>query len=137
MRRFLSIFSEEKKRKITINVGIIILVVFTLGFLIFSSLGHHEEIVTIDDTITLKNIDYQEENGIFTYTANLSVTEKQYINYINIILDNHNNDTIVTLVGYVGKELDVNDEFVIKASTDADTKALDHIDYEHVKLDNN
>ena len=131
MRKFISIIKEKKKRNIIIGSIIGILVVSLFGVFLFRSLGNDEyEDVTINETIKLSNIDIDKSEGI--YTATLSVTKDQNINYIKINFLDSNKKEIVSLIGYVGRDVVVGDEVKIKAATDEDISNFNSITYEKI-----
>ena len=134
MRKFISIVKEKKQKTFIISgiIGLVILSVF--GAFLLRSLGNEKmNDVIINETIKLSDIDLNKEDG--TYTANLSVTENQYINYIKINVLDENQENIVTLIGYVGRDVNTGDSIKISAATDEDISKYASITYE--KVDSN
>lgn len=80
------------------------------------------------DNIELSNISLTNNDGVYTYKADVKSLVDQDINYIEINIKDGNN-TKVTLVGYIGTSLKENETVVITASTDEDLSNYTTINY--------
>ena len=134
MRKYISIVKNAKTKTNVLVASVLVITMSLFGVYLFNSLGNEKmDDVTINETIKLSDIDLNKEEGI--YTANLSVSEEQYINYIKINILNENKETMVTLIGYVGRNVKIGDSIKISAATDEDISKYDSITYE--KVDSN
>ena len=134
VRKYISIVKNAKTKTKVLVASVLVITMSLFGVYLFNSLGNDKmDDVTINETIKLSDIDLNKEEGI--YTANLSVSEEQYINYIKINILNENKETMVTLIGYVGRNVKIGDSIKISAATDEDISKYDSITYE--KVDSN
>ena len=134
MRKFMSIIKSEKYRKWV--VGISVLMIALAAFIAYSILGMGDpkfDDVSVTDNITISDIHVLTEEGVTTYTGTLTVKENETIDGIKINILDKNNEVIVTLIGYVGRNVTPNDSISIKASTDEDISDMNNITYELTK----
>jgi len=134
MRNFISIIKNDKKNKII--VGVVVLVLALTAFGIYSLFGMGDpkfDDVNVTDNITISDINILTEEGVTTYTGTLTVKESETINGVKIKIIDKDEKEIVTLIGYVGKNVNTNEEIKIKASTDEDISNMNDITYELIK----
>ena len=134
MRNFISIIKNDKKNKII--VGVVILVLALTAFGIYSLFGMGDpklDDVSITDNITISDIHILTEEGVTTYTGTLTVKESETINGVKINILDENKEVIVTLIGYVGRNVLPDSSISVKASTDEDISNMHSITYELIK----
>ena len=73
-----------------------------------------------------------QENNIYNYSAKATNTNEEttHVEYLTLSLYNSNNDKIVTLYGYVGKDLAKDESVPILASVDKDISSATKIEIE-------
>ena len=124
----------EKKNK-TVVKGILLVVIFSIVLIgIRNSYANVEGAYLNDQTVSgllFSDASLEYENGLTTYTVDVSNTlEEEYnLKNINIIFKDKNNKEIVTLIGYVGENLKVTDKKILEASVDKELKDIEAIQY--------
>ena len=124
----------EKKNK-TIVKGILLVIVFSIVLIgIRNSYANVEGAYLNDQTVSgllFSDASLEYENGLTTYTVDVSNTlEEEYnLKNINIIFKNKNNNEIVTLIGYIGENLKITDKKILEASVDKELKDIEAIQY--------
>ena len=134
MRNFISIIKSEKYRKWVIAVSILLFALAAFGlYSLFGMSDPKLDDAIITDNITISDIHILTEEGVTTYTGTLTVKESETINGVKIKIIDKDEKEIVTLIGYVGKNVNTNEEIKIKASTDEDISNMNDIIYELIK----
>ena len=140
MNKIIERIKKIEKKKLIIGISsitLLLVVGITIG-VTFSNNGvevfNNVELkdVVIED-IELNTVSIEEENGTYTYKAELKSNAEISLKYVEIIVKDDKDEEIVTLIGYVGNTLKKNQKFNVEASTDADISKLKSIDYKIVK----
>lgn len=124
----------EKKNK-TVVKGVLLVVIFSIVLIgIRNSYANVEGAYLNDQTVLgllFSGASLEYENGLTTYTVDVSNTlEEEYnLKNINIIFKDKNNKEIVTLIGYIGENLKISDKKILEASVDKELKDIDKIQY--------
>ena len=124
----------EKKNK-TVVKGVLLVVIFSIVLIgIGNSYSNVEGAYLNDQTVSgllFSDASLEYENGLTTYTVDVSNTlEEEYnLKNINIIFKNKNNNEIVTLIGYIGENLKITDKKILEASVDKELKDIEAIQY--------
>lgn len=73
-----------------------------------------------------------QENGIYNYSAKATNTNEEttHVEYLTLSLYNSNNEKIVTLYGYIGKDLAKDESVPILASVDKDVSNATKVEIE-------
>lgn len=87
-----------------------------------------------DQTVSgleFKNAELEYEDGLSRYTVDVTNTlkEKYNLNSINIIFKDKDGKEIVTLLGYIGEEIDVSETKLLDTSIDIEISNIDSIKY--------
>ena len=134
MRNFISIIKSEKYRKWVIAVSILLFALAAFGlYSLFGMSDPKLDDVSITDNITISDIHILTEEGVTTYTGTLTVKESETINGVKINILDENKEVIVTLIGYVGRNVLPDSSISVKASTDEDISNMHSITYELIK----
>ena len=124
------------KKKYLIIIGIVGVLLIGLGIYFFLD----KSVATVDSTIlknqivdglTFEDADLKYEDGISTFTVNVTNDNKETysLNYIEIKLTAPD-DEVITLIGYIGEEIDKDKTQTIIASIDrdiTDSKSLEYV----------
>ena len=134
MRNFISIIKSEKYRKWVIAVSVLLFALAAFGLYSIFGMGDPKfDDVSITDNITMSDIHILTEEGVTTYTGTLTVKESETIDGVKINVLDENKEVIVTLIGYVGRNVLPDSSISVKASTDEDISNMHSITYELIK----
>ena len=119
-----------KNVKIRYYIAILVVIIAVVGVVLLKPSYSVEQSLLADKTLDglkIKDISLNQENGVTTYEAVVEATTNKTVKYIEIVLTQ--DDSSVTLIGYVCKTLATGETSIIKASTDADIINATSIDY--------
>ncbi|MDD3241952.1 MAG: hypothetical protein PHQ64_04210 [Bacilli bacterium] len=86
-----------------------------------------------DIKISNISLTYKDNNSTFKSTITNITQEAIYLNEIHIIVKDKNNNEIVKLIGFIGKNLESNKKEVIVTSTSIDLSNANSVEYILIK----
>ena len=133
--KFERIKKINNKTKAVILVSVI-LIVGTLGFkLIKNAFANPDSSSYLKDQVvdglSFENAEFNSENGISKYQVEVinDNTEKYSLKTINVVFKDSSGEEIITLLGYIGESLEINEKKLLDVSVDEEINDIATIEY--------
>ena len=117
---------------VAIPVVIIVLVLINAISYAVNDDPHGVNVEQVVEGIKLSDGVIIQENGIYNYSAKVTNTNQDttHVEYLKLSLYDNNDNKIVTLYGYVGRDLQPEESTQIYASVDKDISATNDVEVE-------
>lgn len=129
--------NKIKKKILIISISLLFLFII-IGILIyhFNKPNIFNGVKLYDkkfESLKIDDIEIKEEDSEYKFKANIKSYKDNYIKYIKIIIKDKNDKEIVSLIGYVNKNMKKDETATIRSNTNIDITKIDKIEYEIVR----
>ena len=127
----------NKKARIGLLSGVLIIVVAVVIIFVGKSMATTDSSILRNQTVeglSFENATLEYKDGVTTYTVDVYNENKEKVSLKNIEINfKQEDDTYITLTGYIGNSLDSDDGKKMQASVDLDLTNSTDIEFNIVK----